>query len=109
MRLAVLEILGIWALAIAGAYSYANHISQKYAASINVNSDLTELLQVRLSAVMVHADAYSVPVCIFMVLMFLIMRVRAQGSWLLTALLVCSSLLIFIITDTLMEYSVLDL
>ena len=109
MRLAVLELAGLWALAIAGAYSYANHISQKYAANINVNSDLTELLQVRLSAVMEHANAYSVPVCIFMVLMFLIMRIRAQGSWLLTALLVSSSLLIFIITDTLLEYSVLGL
>ena len=109
MKLAILEIVEVWVLAIAGAYSYATHISQKYAAKIDVNGDLTELLQARLDAVAGHADDYSVPVCLFMVLMFLIMRVRTQSSWLLTALLVCSSLLIFIITDTLMEYSVLDL
>jgi hypothetical protein len=41
MRLAVLAIAGIWALAIAGAYSYTSHISQKFAGSADVNSDLT--------------------------------------------------------------------
>ena len=109
MRLAALEIAGIWVLAIVGAYSYATHISQKYATSVDVNSDLTELLQVRLDAVAGHDNAYSAPVCLSMVLMFLIMRIRGQGSWLLTAPLVFSSLLIFIITEVLIDYAVLDL
>jgi len=39
MRLTILEITGIWALAIAGAYSYAAHISQKYAEQVDVNGD----------------------------------------------------------------------
>jgi len=109
MKLTIIEIAVIWLLATAGAYSYAAHITQKYAANVVVNGDVTELLRARLDAVAGHAEDYSVPVCLFMAVMFLIMRARVQGSWLLTIPLVCSSLLIFVITDTLMDYSVLDL
>jgi len=109
MRTLIFEVAGVWALAIAGAYGYASHISQTYAARVEVNGDLTELLQARLDAVAGHADAYSGPVCLFMALMFLIMRSRGQFSWLLTALLVCSSLLVVIITDTIVDNSVLNL
>jgi hypothetical protein len=65
-------------------YVYASHISQTYAASVEVNGYLTELLQARLDA-----NAYSGPVCLLMALIFLTMKSRCQSSWLLTALLAC--------------------
>jgi len=108
MRLAVFEIAGVWALAISGAYVYASQMSQKYAIYVYADSDLTELLQARLDAVAGYAYLYSGPVCLIMVLMFF-MRTRSHGTWLVTVLLVCSSLLILIITDALVDNAVLDL
>jgi hypothetical protein len=108
MKLPILEVAGIWALAIVGAYGYADQINAKYAQSLNLDDlrDLTHLLQIKVDAVVGYGLAYSLPVCLFMIIVFLI-RARAHGSWFVTATLISSSVLIILITDRLVINSVL--
>jgi len=109
LKFPLLEIAGVWAVAIVGAYIYATQVGDEVTGDIDPPSveDLTQLLALKVDAVAGYGMVYSVPASLLMAFVFLV-RSRVYGSWWVTGGLVLSSALIILMTEQLVINSVLN-